>query len=260
MLPGELKPILTAIVMPPASPLLLALLGVLVAARRRVRTGVAIAVLGIAALWLLSCYAVAAWLAQSVLPQAAPIRPAQLAQAQAIVVLGGGIAAQAPEYGAAQPNSYSLARLRYGATLARRTGKPLAFAGGVGWAAGADFPSEAEVARRTLQEFGVDLRWADGESRDTAENARRMRELLARERIARVALVTDAWHMPRARMEFEAAGFTVLPAPMGFPGAQARTLLTWLPSTEGLTLSKQVLREALGMWVARGSAAVARWS
>ncbi len=251
MLLGELKPILTALVMPPTSPLLLALLGLLLAARRRVRAGVAIAFLGIAAMWLLSCYAVAAWLAQTVLPQAAPIRPAQLAQAQAIVVLGGGIVAKAPDYGVAQPSAYTLARLRYGAMLARRSGKPLAFAGGVGWAAGDDFPSEAEVARRTLQEFGVDLRWADARSRDTAENAGRMRELLAREGIARVALVTDAWHMPRARLEFERAGFTVLPAPTGFPGAQTRPLLAWLPSSEGLALSRQVLREALGLWVAR---------
>lgn len=253
LLPGELKPILTALVMPPAAPLLLALLGLLLAARRHLRTGLAIAFIGIAALWLLACHAVAAWLAASVLPQVEPARPAQLAQAQvqAIVVLGGGVLPRAPEYGVAQPGSYTLARLRYGAWLSRQAGKPVAFAGGVGWAAGDDFPSEAEVARRTLLEFGVALRWADAQSRDTAENAQRMHELLAREGITRIALVTDSWHMPRALLEFRRAGFTVTPAPNGFPATETRGLLTWLPSSEGVTLSRQVLREALGSWVAR---------
>ena len=253
MLPGELKPILTALVMPPASPLLVALLGVLLATRRRLRAGLAMAFIGIAALWLLSCHAVAAWLAQSMLPQVVAAQPAQVAQArvQAIVVLGGGVLPQAPEYGTGQPGPPTLARLRYGAWLARLTGKPVAFAGGVGWAAGADFPSEAEVARRTLQEFGTGLRWADAQSRDTAQNAQRMRELLARDGITRIALVTDAWHMPRALLEFRRAGFTVLPAPTGFPVAPTRPLLAWLPSSEGLALTRQVLREALGLWVAR---------
>lgn len=253
MLFGELKPILTVLVMPPAAPLLLALFGLLLAARRHVRTGLAIALLGLAALWLLACHAVAAWLAQSVLPPVQAVRPAQLVQAQvqAIVVLGGGVLPQAPEYGLAQPGARTLARLRYGAWLARQTGKPVAFAGGVGWAAGADFPSEAEVARRTLLEFGVELRWADAQSRDTAENARRMREVLARDGVTRIALVSDAWHLPRALLEFRRAGFTVTAAPTGFPAADTRELLTWLPSTEGLTLSRQVLREALGSWVAR---------
>lgn len=253
MLPGELKPILTALVMPPAAPILLALAGLLLAARRHLRTGLAIAAVGIAASWLLACHAVAAWLAASVLPPVEAVRPAQLAQArvQAIVVLGGGIRPRAPEYGVAQPGAYTLARLRYGAWLARQSGQPVAFAGGIGWGAGDDFPSEAEVARRTLLEFGVDLRWADAQSRDTAENAQRMREVLAREGITRIALVTDAWHMPRALLAFRRAGFTVTPAPTGFPAAETRVLLTWLPSSEGLTLSRQVLREALGLWVAR---------
>lgn len=253
MLPGEFKPILTALVMPPVSLLLLALLGLLLAARRRVRTGVAIAAAGLAALWLLSCHAVAIGLAQRLLPPVAAAQPAQLVQrgVQAIVVLGGGVLPRAPEYGAPQPNAHTLQRLRYGAWLARRTGRPLAFAGGVGWAAGADFPAEAGVARRTLAEFGAELRWADGHSRDTAENAARMHELLSREKIARIALVTDSWHMPRSVLEFERAGFEVLPAPTGFAVAQTRPLLAWLPSPEGLALSRQVLREALGRWVAR---------
>ncbi len=78
-----------------------------------------------------------------------------------------------------------------------------------------------------------------------------MRELLARDGITRIALVTDSWHMPRALLEFRRAGFTALPAPTGFPVAQTSRLQAWMPSSEGLALSRQVLREALGMLVAR---------
>ena len=250
MLPEELKPILSALVLPPAGPLLLALLGLLLVSGHRLRSGGTLAFLGVGSLWFLSCHAVAVLMAQVLLPQVAPARADQLAQAEAIVVLGGGVLAQAPEYGAAQPNSYTLGRLRYGAALARRTGKPLAFSGGVGWASSnSGIPPEAQVARLAVQDLGVTLRWAESSSRDTAENAQEMRHVL--KGVQRVALVTDTWHMPRAALQFERAGFTVIPAPTGFPAAQTRPLLGWLPSTEGLTLSRQVLREVLALAIAR---------
>jgi len=253
MLPGELKPLLTALALPPAFPLLLAAAGLLLVLARRRRLGVAIFAVGAGGLWLLSCHAFAVVLANAALPMPAPARPEQLAGVQAIVVLGGGVLPHAPEYGAAQPHPSTLGRLRYGAWLARRTGKPVAFAGGIGWAAaGSETAPEAQVAARTLQEeFGVAPRWAEGRSRDTEENAREMRRILGAEGIDRIALVTDAWHMPRSVLHFRAAGFQVLPAPTGFPGLATRPLLGWLPSSEGLQLSRQVWRELLGLWVAR---------
>jgi uncharacterized SAM-binding protein YcdF (DUF218 family) len=251
MQPGELKPILTALVLPPAGPLLLALAGlVLLAARRRV-AGLLVGLGGLAALWLASCNAVGIWLAQALLPLPPPLAPAQLQDVQAIVVLGGGVLREAPEYGASQPSAHTLARLRYGAWLARASGKPVAFAGGVGWAsAGTDMAPEGEVARRTAQEWGLALRWVDARSRDTAENAQEMRRLLGAEGVQRVALVTDAWHMPRSVLAFRAVGFQVTPAPTGFAAARTRPLLEWLPSAEGLSLSRQVLREWVGLRVA----------
>jgi uncharacterized SAM-binding protein YcdF (DUF218 family) len=252
---GELRPLLTALALPPILPLLLVLLGLLLAAVRRRGAGLAIAFLGTAGLWLLSCHAVAMLLADLLLPYVPPAQPAQLARVQAIVVLGGGVLPEAPEYGAAQPSPPTLRRLRYGAWLAKRTGKPLAFAGGVGWnAAGTSFAPEADVAGRIWrEEFAVAPRWLDGRSRDTGENAREMYRLLAADQVTRVALVTDAWHMPRSVLEFQRAGFTVVPAPTGFPTEQTRPLLSWMPSPEGLWLSRQVLRELLGLAVARAN-------
>lgn len=252
MLDGELKPILTALVIPPAGPLLLAGLGCALVLWRRWKAGVALAIAGLALLWLLSCHAVAMRLSAQLLPPVQPVSPQQLQSVQAIVILGGGVLEHAPEYGTAQPSAVLLRRLRYGAWLARRTDKPLAFSGGIGWAAtNSAIPPEAQVATAALAEFGVRPRWADSRSRDTAENAREMRRLLAPNGVNRIALVTDAWHMPRAEVEFRRAGFDVVPAPTGFPAARTRPLLEWLPSSEGLALSRQVLREALGLLVAR---------
>lgn len=252
--PGELKPILAALLLPPAGPLLLALSGLLVSAWRR-RTGVAVCLLGLALLWLLSCNAVAVMLARSLLPQVEPLTRPKLAAApvQAIVVLGGGALPQAPEYGQPQPSAHTLARLRYGAWLARQSGQPLAFSGGIGWAAaGTRTATEGAVARRVAREdFGLELRWVDERSRDTAQNAQQLAALMRPARIRRIALVTDAWHMPRAVLEFRRVGFEVTPAPTGFATPRERALLEWLPSAYGLESSRQILREWLALRVAR---------
>lgn len=251
MLPGELKPILTALVLPPAGPLLLALFGVLVALRRR-GPGLAIATVGIVAAFALSTNAVALLLAPHLMPGVAAARPQDLLQVQAVVVLGGGVLPEGPEYGAAQPSAETLQRLRYGAWLARRNGKPVAFSGGFGWgAAGTQRESEGAVARRVLQEeFGIVPRWIEDRSRDTAENAARMAEILLPQQVRRIALVTDATHMPRAIAAFRSAGFEPLAAPTGLPIARNRPLLEWLPSTHGAATNRSLIREWLGRQVA----------
>ena len=247
MIPGEWKPVLGALLLPPTGPLLLALLGVLWARRRRA-LGTALALAGILGLGAISCNAVAVLLARSLLPQVAPAQPRDLQRIQAIVVLGGGVRPQAPEYGAPQPMLFALGRIRYGAWLARQTGKPLAYAGGVGWAGDAGQTPEGQVASRVLlEDYGLPLRWLDDRSRDTRENAQRLAEAMRPDGIRRIALVTDAWHMPRAIGHFRRAGFEVLPAPTLFPTRLERPVIEWLPSAEGLTTSRQVLREWLGL-------------
>jgi hypothetical protein len=71
---GELKPILTTLLLPPAGPVLALALGAALiwsagsSALRR-RLGACLAVVAALALWLLSCNAVAVWLARTALPQ-----------------------------------------------------------------------------------------------------------------------------------------------------------------------------------------------
>ena len=250
---GFFKPLLTSLAMPPLAPLLLALLGVLLAWRRK-RGGLPLAALSLAALWLLSCHGTAVWLARHALPQFEAVTAAQLktGQVQAIVILGGSVLPDAPEYGGApQPSAVTAARLRYGIWLARRSSLPVAFSGGIGWAAdGMQAASEADVAARVAREdFGFALRWSEAVSRDTSSNARLLAPVLMREGVQRIALVTDAWHMPRSVAAFERAGFVVTPAPTGFTRPIESRLLQWLPSAQGLLASRQVLRECLGLAV-----------
>ena len=247
---GIIKPLLTSLVMPPLALLLLALLGLLAAIGRR-RGGLALAGLSLALLWLLSCHGTAVWLARTALPQFAPLPVAQLklARVQAIVVLGSGILPQAPEYGEPQPNAHTAARLRYGIWLSRQSGLPLAFTGGVGWAAsGTQQSTEAEVAARVaLEDYGVTLRWLESKSRDTSENALLLAPLLQRDGVQRIALVTDARHMPRAVAAFGHAGLEVTPAATGYMFPEQMSVIEWLPSAYGLLASQQVLREWLAL-------------
>lgn len=208
-------------------------------------------ILPVALLWVVCCHGFAVWLARTALPQFEPTSAIKLAEArvQAIVILGGGLLAQAPEYGTTQPNSQTAARLRYGVFLSRQSQLPIAFSGGVGWGApSAQTSSEADVAQRVARdEYGVGLRWLEGQSRDTAENAARLRPLLQADNIRRIALVTHASHMPRAAAAFEQAGFDVVPAPMGFVLPLSRPIIEWLPSAEGLQASHRVIREWLAL-------------
>jgi uncharacterized SAM-binding protein YcdF (DUF218 family) len=251
-IPGELKTLLTALVLPPAGPILLGFLGLLLARAWR-RVGVVLVVVSLAALWLLSCNAVAIQLARGLLPQVPAVTLVDLRRAriEAVVVLGGGVYPQAPAYGMPQPSPHTVERLRYGVRLARVAQVPLAFSGGLGWAGRAG-ASEAEAARAVArQDFGQEIRWVEGKSRDTAENAQYTAALLQRDRIQRIALVSDAWHLPRATREFQRAGFEVLPAPMGHINPRQSNVLEWLPSDHGLASSRQVIREWIGMRVQR---------
>ena len=134
MLP-ELKPYLTAVVIPPASLLILMLAGSLLIksnARlaRRIIWGSA------AALWLLSTNVFSVWLHNQVVPEYPTVTAALLKEksVQAIVVLGAGVVTGLPD-GDQQMSRTSLERLRLGAQLSRQSGLPLAFSGGSGWGA-----------------------------------------------------------------------------------------------------------------------------
>lgn len=111
----------------------------------------------------------------------------------------------------------------------------------------------AAIAER---EFGVAVRWKESESSDTADNASMSAQILKPAGIRRVVLVTQAFHMSRARQLFEAAGLEVIPAPTDFKGSRDGPLETFdfLPQAKAIQTSYYALHEWLGLaWISLAS-------
>ena len=168
------------------------------------------------------------------------------ANADAIVILGGGSYFHAPEYANTDTVSdQTLPRVRYGAKLQRATGKPILVSGGK---PGGSQTSEAGQMRAVLeQEFRVAVRWTEDDSNNTAENARNSYRILHPLGIQKIYLVTHAWHMPRAARSFRLAGFTVVEAPTAFTTRDHPGLMAFVPRAESLRDSKIFMRELIGL-------------
>lgn len=171
--------------------------------------------------------------------------PAADRSGQAIVVLGGGTYFSAPEYGADTVRAPVLTRLRYAARLHRALGKPVLASGG---APDGNPVPEAQLMRQVLQQdFGVAEVWTEEGSNNTFENALKSGALLKPAGIQKIYLVTHAWHLRRARIAFENAGFTVIPAPTGFATRFSLTVLDFLPDARALHSSGVFFREGVGI-------------
>lgn len=173
---------------------------------------------------------------------------AQGERASAIVILGGGRDYDAPEFGWGDaPANASWRRLAYGAWLHRQSGLPILVSGG---RVHDEHSAEASLMAAALREvFDVPVRWREGGSANTADNARRSAEMLTAEGIDHVALVSQAWHLPRATAEFERAGLAVTPAPTEFASPPPDGPLAWRPSAYHLHQSTRALHE----WLGRGA-------
>jgi uncharacterized SAM-binding protein YcdF (DUF218 family) len=204
--------------------------------------------LGAGGFWLMSLPVVVQWGAKALEREAPLARDewATLAQhADAIVVLGAGRERGDLAWDSDQPTGVALQRERYTARLAKASGLPVLTSGGLHYDTP---PTEARLMADSLQDdFGVPVRWQEGRSRTTWENAQFSAEVLLPEGIKRVVIVTQAWHMPRAVWSFKKAGFEVVPAPMGFLGVDnARPLGGWMPEFKSIWQSGQLLNEAVG--------------
>ena len=239
-----LKKILTALILPPTGPVLLALFGLWLSRRKNRRWqygGLLLATISLLALIALAMPVVGNALMPASAPQA-PISAEALRRAQAIVILGGGSYYAAPEYGGDTVGSASLVRARYGAKLARETRLPVLVTSGSPHGGRAEADSMREVLER---EFGVKVRWTETASRDTAENASMSAPLLKANGVTRIALVTHASHMPRAAELFRREGIDVLPAPTGFRRAAPSAFEDYLP--RNLRPAREALHEHLGL-------------
>ena len=231
-----LKSLARDLILPPAGPLIIAVLGLLLVSRRR-QLGVALVVIGVGSLWLFATPVVA-----DVLTRFAERYPSldlsKPVNAQAIVVIGGGGVRIAPEYGGPALEGPSLARMNYTAFLAHRTSLPVAVSGSA---------EEARAMSTVLsRDFGITVCWAENQSGDTFENARFSARLLQPAGIHRIILVTDSTHEWRAVHEFMGAGFEVVPAPVGGEVGRAHGVGGYVPKHDGLARSSAAVYELIG--------------
>ena len=253
------KAVLSTLLLPPVPLLVLILVGARWIPVRR-GPGWLLLVIGVASLWLSACsgaaHAVSRWLLHppAALSEAhvAELRgEAQNGRQLAIVVLGGGVEPFAPEYRASNLNWRSLERLHYGLWLARRTGAPVLFSGGLGWNSVQSMPEAQTAARIAAEDFGRPLKWVEGRSRDTHENAANSVALLKTAGITHIVLVTTGYHMPRALRAFDEAAhgaIRVEAASMGMARRNENPLFSWLPTSSGFVDMHDVLHEIAGRW------------
>lgn len=253
------KTLLMAATLPPVPWLLLAAWGGWRLRRGR-RLGGLLLGLALAGVWLSSTEAFAELLSRAIGGPAALSRTqVEALRGQpdgAVLVLGGGVHRHLPEYGGGAPKRYTAERLAYGVWLARRSGWPLAFTGGIGWTANDQQHSEAEiVARVAAEDYGLPLRWIESRSRDTRENASNSLPLLAAAGVKQVLLVTDDGHMRRAMRAFEPLarplGIVVVPAPVGLRDDALSRFDDWCPSVEGFARVRNIVYETLAWWAGR---------
>ncbi|HSW07915.1 YdcF family protein [Aquabacterium sp.] len=257
-----LKPLATALALPPVPLLLLVLIaGRMLASGRRGGAGAVLLLFSVAGLWLSCCAGVGNALERWVLRPPAALSEARIASLRhesasrkvVVLILGGGRESLAPEYREAHLSARSMQRLHYGLWLARQLNAPAMFTGGTGLSQ-LPGPAEADIAARIAErDYGRRLRWVETTSRDTRENAAASLNLLTTQGITDVIVVTHDWHMPRALRAFEEAArrnkhvMQIIPAPMGLASGVDRPALNWMPTQEGFAQVRLTLREALGL-------------
>lgn len=174
----------------------------------------------------------------------------EILKPQAIVVLAGGMRLYAPEYAADSTlNHRSLLRIRYAAYLAKVIKLPILVSGGSVFEGGTD--SEASLMATVLRkEFNTDVHWLETRSRNTAENALFSQNILQKDNVSRIVLITHAMHMARAVRQFENRGLVVIPAPTMLASREDQLdIFSFLPSVSALESSSMAIHEWLGrLW------------
>jgi uncharacterized SAM-binding protein YcdF (DUF218 family) len=244
-------------------PLCLTLLAiglVLLCFNRRVRLARGCLIAGTLLLALFSNKVASTWLVRPLearypaipeLTQNSPL-PADLIACRYVAVLGGGHSDTLGMPALSQLSPSSRARLLEGVRLVRALPDARLIVSGP---AIGENPSHAAVLARAAVSLGIDRKQIllIETARDTEEEAAAVQSLTT---ATRVALVTSAWHLPRATALFRRAGVDVLPCPADFSARVNRDArwsdLTW--DTASLERSTWAVRERIGLlwaWLRR---------
>ncbi len=186
------------------------------------------------------------WLEQAYLPPAEPA-------GDVIIMLGGGAMPDSPDVdGVGALCSSPANRLLTAVRLQRKLGVPILLSGGQVYE---DTGAEAKIARRILIDLGVPESkiLVETQSINTTQNARYSAEILRAQGLTQPILVTSAFHMKRAVLNFKKQGIDVVPYPADYQVTHHPVFhYTKLrPQTEALLNNVTVLQETLRTLVTR---------
>jgi uncharacterized SAM-binding protein YcdF (DUF218 family) len=243
---------LSSLLMPPASLAVGTIVGLVLLALGRRRLGWSAILAAAIVTSLLSWPPVADALLVHVEDQArAAERATPRCCYDAIVVLGGGIAPAVPPQREFPTLTDSADRIWAAARLYKQGVAPRIIVSGGGFLAADNDPAttEAEAMRRFLVDLGVpdEAIVSEGKSDNTIENIRNVRKLV---QDRPVALVTSAYHMPRAMRIARTANVNAGAFPVNFRALRSTRppWENWLPTVSGMADALLALHEIAGIW------------
>jgi uncharacterized SAM-binding protein YcdF (DUF218 family) len=166
-----------------------------------------------------------------------------------LVMLGGGATPDTPDVdGVGMLSSSAESRLFTTLRLYRETKLPIVLSGGQVYP---DDGVEADIARRQLISMGVPAAdiYVEDKSRNTEENAKYTRKILAEHHFQHPVLITSAFHMRRAVLDFAKEGVGVEAYPCDYQtSAKPKWYVNqFVPSGQAMDLTWTVLHEYLGI-------------
>lgn len=243
-----LNKIVGAIVNPITMTLILLVIGMVLCARGRKRLALGFVGSGVLWLWLWSTPMMYRWVGLGLEREWPVVLAEDAPKADAIVILGGGMAANTNVYKYAEMWD-GADRVWHAARLWKAGKAPIVIASGTG---------EREATVPLLRDFGVAEAAivVEDKARNTEENAKFVEDTLATKNTkdAKILLVTSAWHMRRSLLMFTkyAPNLEIIPAATDYE-ALVRTGKGFrfddlMPSADCLMANSYCFKEYIGYW------------
>lgn len=238
----SVQALFTSLTYPPAFSLCLLAFGMLALLLRRRRTGAWLAALALGWSFLWSLPQASHGL-RGVLENRYPrvADEAQLPEADAIVVLGGGYYGWLRRQGEVDPWQLQRSRVAAAARAWYRGRAPLVILSGN--------RDETDAMARAMVRLGVpdSALLREERSRDTRDNSDNTAALARKHGFQRMLLVTSSLHMPRASLLFRQAGIDAVPVPVPEDAPLCTWQQRWIPSRGALWRSGRAWKEYAGL-------------
>lgn len=222
-------------------------LGALYWWRRRPERARKVLVMAIFFTWIMSTEAFGRFLSTSLIAQVRGTTIENAKNVDLILVMTGGM-----EYTGRTgwiPTRDAYQRVMVGYQVQQKVGSrtPLLISGGK--THGPRYPSEASVARDTIDRHHAELTpiWLEETSLNTYESALESARIIREKNITTVLLVTSEVHMLRALAAFRGRGIDPVPFPVFVLERGPLKFVDFLPSWKGVELTGKAVYEILGV-------------